>query len=307
MLFRSRIREPYWTKYERFLKNNNFPYEYLEIHGSRWQEESRRFDLILWRPLSRPAELDEARRKIFVLQEFMGIRCYPDFRTLMLYENKLILHEVALTLGIPIVPALVSQDYDELTREYTGLQYPLVSKVTIGAGSTGVELIKHPRDARKMARQVFSRAGRATFWPYYRQKNHVYWQKFQANEGYDLRVIVIGNYILGYYRDVPRGEFRASGMRTVRKDALPEDAMRLAMEISNKLHMTFLVVDMLRDPTDKKLHVIELSPFYRAFTPEQLCVDGVPGVYIHESGRFTFAPGRYWPQELALKAFFSRW
>jgi glutathione synthase/RimK-type ligase-like ATP-grasp enzyme len=67
------------------------------------------------------------------------------------------------------------------------------------------------------------------------------------NAGYDLRVIAVGNKVFGYYRDVPQGEFRASGMGMVRKGILPEDAVHLAMQVIKKLDLVIAAVDMLRD------------------------------------------------------------
>jgi hypothetical protein len=79
------------------------------------------------------------------------------------------------------------------------------------------------------------------------------------------------------------------------------------MRVIKKLDTVIAAVDMLRDSAGK-LHIIEMSALIQVDTPGQLHVDGVPGVYIfNSSGTYTFEPGKFWIQELALKEFFERW
>ena len=61
----------------------------------------------------------------------------------------------------------------------------------------------------------------------YRQKNLVCFQEFIPNDGYDIRVIVVGNQIFGFYRKVPQGDFRASGMNIEEMRELPVEAMKI--------------------------------------------------------------------------------
>lgn len=308
-LVRDRDKGPYWTKYERFLKNNEIPYGLLEIHQSNWQNEARKFDIIVWRPVSEPAELDEAAQKIYILENYLGKLCYPDYRSLLLYENKAMQYETMRALELPVVETFLSYSFPEIAEKILDLDYPLVHKVRTGSSSRGVEWVENPRQALQIAERAFSKTGRQTHWTYQPQKDYVYFQKYQPNNGTDIRINVCGPYVFGYYRDVPPGDFRASGMNTTRKEALPHDAMALGVEVCRKLGQTRLAVDMLRDPVDQRLHIIEISMFTYVKTPEQLHVDGIPGVYVmKENGSFEFRPGRYWLPEIVLREFLmTRW
>src|SRR5262249_26049534 len=149
----------------------------------------------------------------------------------------------------------------------------------------------------------FSASGRKTQFPYARQKNYVYFQEFIPNDSYDLRVIVVGNWVFGYYRKALPGDFRASGMNLVEKRDLPKPAMVLALQFNAVVNSPMLVVDMLHG-LDGQFHIIEYSPMCQMESPEQLHVDGVPGVHIFdEDGNFRFQRGRYWVHELALREF----
>lgn len=296
---------PYWTKYERFLKNNGILFEYYDIHQSNWLSASNSFDVIIWATEGKLPQIEEQKRKTYILEKYCGKNCFPSYETLMWHEDKIFQYEWLKMSGFPVIETFISYSYPEALDKVQNSQYPLVTKQPIGAGSLGVELIGNSKSAINILQQAFSPAGRATYWPYIRQKDYVYFQNFQPNEGYDLRVIVVGDKVLGYYRDVPQGEFRASGMGLVRKDALPDEAIRLARAISQKLDLVIVAVDMLRDKLGK-FQIIEMSAFIQVDTAGQLHLNDVPGTYTFYKDEYHFEPGKYWIQELALKEFFER-
>lgn len=298
--------KPYWTKYERFLKHNQIPFEYYNIHASTWRTAAERFDAVVWRPGSEPVELFEARKKIYLLERYLRKSCYPSFDTVMTYEDKILQYELLKHYGFPVIDTFISHDYDEIARQTGVMAYPAVSKVSPGSGSFGVEIVENAGQADRIAGAAFAFAGRQTYWPYLNQKNYVFFQQYQKNEGYDLRIIVIGAIIIGYYRDVPAGDFRASGMGLVRWGELPADAVELARRIARRFDSVAIAVDMLRDPDTGKLAVIELSSFTRVDGDEGQR-DGVLGIHIlDEDGALSFQEGKYWLQELALREFFAR-
>lgn len=307
-LMRDRGELPYWTKFERFLRNNQIPFDYYEAHQSNWMAAAGQFDVLLWVPEEAvPYCVEEIRRKMYILENFCGKSCFPSFDTLMWHEDKLTQYELLRMNGFPVVETFISHNLEEVLATLPRLEYPLVAKSSTGAGSMAVELVKDRWQAERISKAIFSSNGRATFWPYFRQKDCVYFQKFQPNSGYDLRVIAVGNKVFGYYRDVPHGEFRASGMGLVRKEAIPADALQLAWQLARKFDWIMVAVDMLRDPAGK-LHITELSAFIEVGTAVQLEVDGVPGVYVFDSsGAYHFEPGKFWIQELTLKEFLERW
>jgi glutathione synthase/RimK-type ligase-like ATP-grasp enzyme len=297
---------PYWTRFERFLKANELPYEIYDIHRSDWVERAENFDVVIWRPISFPAELEEARRKIYLLEKELGKLCFPDYDTLLLYEDKIMQYERLRQHGLPAIDSFISHSYEEATAVADQLTYPLVSKIVTGSASIGVELVTTPRQAKRIIRAAFSYTGRWVGWPYVRQKDYVFFQAFAKNEGYDLRIMVSGNHLNGFYRDTPPGDFRASGMALLREGELPQEALRLAWETTQKLNQITLAVDMLRDPDDKSWRIIEIATFT---TMHRIPYnkEGNPGSFVAcDDGSFQFQPERYWLQETALEAFFQR-
>jgi len=294
---------PYWTKYRRFLQSNDISFEIYDIHRSSWLAEASRFDMVVWRPMSYPHELEECRRKFHLLESRLGVTCYPSFAEAVLYEDKIAQFDLLRHYGLPVIDTFVSHSEEEAMGHLASCAYPVVWKLTAGSGSFGVELALDRRSAERWVRRVFSFSGRSTYWPYVGQKNYVYLQRLVPNAGYDVRVAVVGSMVFGYHRDVPRGEFRASGMNLLRWDPPSLESMRVARRVAEALDLPHVAVDMLSDRSGKDLKVIEFSSFFQMESPCQLRPGGVPGAFVFDEpeGEPRFVPMRVWLQELALR------
>ncbi len=299
---------PYYTKFERFLRSNNISYNYIDIHASSWMEAAKRFDFLIWRPMSTPWELEEAREKIYFLERSLNKPVYPSYNEIVFYENKILQYYFLKKMGFPVIETFISTDYDEAMDWVDKAEYPFVSKIKTGSASMGVSLLKDKKPAKEYIEKVF-RSGYPTYWPFQRQKNYVFFQQYVENKGFDLRIIVIDeDNIFGYFREVPKGDFRASGMETVVKKELPIEAVKIALDIVNKLNFTNLSVDFLQSTQDNKFYIIETSNFIRIKTDEQLKINGVAGRYHYAVGSDSlhFEEGRYWIQELILKKYLEK-
>jgi glutathione synthase/RimK-type ligase-like ATP-grasp enzyme len=296
---------PRWTKYIRFLKANGFEYGIVDFHKSTWLESVKSYDLIVGFVSSSSYHLDEMRQKFYICERHLGIKCYPSYDEILIYEDKILETYLAAAYQFPIIPTIVTHDYDE-AMQMRNFHLPFVSKIVPSSGSIGVELIRNPSQQRRLANQVFSPGGRLTHSRHLRQKNYAFFQQYIQSDSYDLRIIVISNHVFGYYRKAMDGDFRASGMGIVEKRALPHTAMIMAIGLYRKLGFSMLVVDFLRDSTGT-FHIIELSPACQIDTPEQLHHEGVPGAYVFDANlEFQFVPGRFWVHELALKWFLEK-
>jgi len=293
--------DPRWTKYHRFLDNNSFRYDIYNIHSHNWIEKAAEYDIIIGFPSSELCHLEEMRRKYYFLETYLGKTCYPSSAHSFLYEDKSLEAFISKVAGIPFVNTYVSHDRTDALRLIEELNFPIVSKIVPSSGSMGMELVVSPKHCRKIINQAFSRNGRKTHRIYFQQKNYIYFQDFIPNDGFDIRAIVVGDCVFGYYRKVPEGDFRASGMNLVEKRGLPQEAIRIARKVNKIIDCPMLVVDMLHG-LDGEYYVIEFSPICQIETSEQLHVDGVPGVYVFEDDEsIHFLEGRYWVHELALR------
>ena len=294
-----------WPKFERFLKNNEISYEFFDIRSSSWIDEAYKFDIIIWHSYSAPYTQEEAKSKIYFLEKYLRKICYPSYNELWSYEDKIRSSYLYTHLKIQSLPTFTTNSKLDALRFITEASFPIISKISTGSSSHGIVKIKDRRTACKYVNSSFSDAGRETYWPFIRQKNYVYFQEFVNDAKFDLRVIVVGNKLFGYYRYAKSGDFRASGAGIIEKKALPEEAMRIAVQTKNLIGSTSLAVDMLYSETDRKYYIIETSIFCGIDTAEQLVVDGKPGYYEYVNDSFIFKEGKFWIQELTLAEFFK--
>lgn len=297
----------YHYLYERFLKNNSIDYEIFDIHKSDWVEQAKKFQVVVWRTASSVAGQREAEQKIFILEN-IGIQCFPSFKSVFKYEDKVLMHFFYKSKNLPEIPTFVSHSKEDALLFAEKAEYPIVSKITTGSSSNGVQIIRSRDETVKYIEQVFSKAGRKTYWKYQRHKNYVYFQKFIDDASFDLRVIVVGDSLFGYYRYPKKGDFRASGAGNVEKKAIPFDALDLAWDVKQIYNAPCLATDFVYSEKDKKYYIIENSIFISVETPEQLWVNGTPGRYIRKAkNQYEFEEGKFWIQELALKEFFEHY
>jgi glutathione synthase/RimK-type ligase-like ATP-grasp enzyme len=297
----------YWPKFERFLKNNQISYEFIDIYCSDFMEEAKDFDLVLWRTLNTPSSQWEAETKIRLLEEELGIICFPSSKDVWWYENKERQYYLLKQKGLPMVETFISHNRAEALAYVENCEYPFVSKISIGSGSLGVRKIRDKRAARHLCRQVFGR-GKSTYWSYLKQKDYVYFQRMVENDGVDLRVINMGDNYFGYYRHANDGDFRASGTGKVEKHQLPVAALELARQTKLALNAREMIaVDFLYDEVSGRYLIIEISIFVQTMTSIPAMEDGVPGVYRYRKGAFEFEPGRFWVQELACVELMKEW
>jgi glutathione synthase/RimK-type ligase-like ATP-grasp enzyme len=297
----------YWPKYERFLKNNGIEYDYYDVHNSNFIEQARKFDIIIWRTLSDPAEQEEAASKIKILESNMGKLCLPNEHELWIYENKINEYYLSRVNFLPVIKTFISNSKEETFNYIKKCEYPFVSKITTGSSSEGVVLIKKYSQAKKLCKKVFDN-GKSSCWTYIKQKNYVYFQEFIADAKFDLRIMIVGNSYFGFYRDVPKDDFRASGAKGQRYERVPEEAMKLAKEVKGSFKKCrFIAVDFLMDKKSNQYLFLEASIFPGIEIPSDTIVDGKFGKYVYENSRFTFVEGKIWPQELQLKEVMMEW
>lgn len=290
-----------WMRYERFCKNNNIPYGFLDLKKSDWLSEAQEFDLIVCHTEGDPAYQEMYESKVYILENFYNKKCFPSFHEVWQYENKVRSHYLYDLYNLPAIPTVVTYDENEAYQLGDKLGFPLILKNTIGAGSKGVEKIDNQSSLSKVVKSIFSDNGRKTIYPYQRQKNYIYAQKFIADAEFDLRIIIIGSNAFGYYRYPNVGDFRASGAGNYEKKAIPEEALKLAVKIRNKLDCRQIGVDLLYSKEDQEYLIIETSVFNQIDTPVQLEVNGIPGRYdVSDISDIKFIEGKFWIQELLM-------
>ena len=156
------------------------------VHESSWRETARELDMIFWRVPPLPWEIEEAREKIFFLEKVMGKRTVPDFSRIMLFRNFPYQYMSLKARGFPLVPVIISHDYDEAMSKAEHATGPLLFRSEQEPQAAREELLFTGREMKKKISHAF-RLGVPGRWPGHRDKQCVI--LMNAPEKEDLRGI----------------------------------------------------------------------------------------------------------------------
>lgn len=300
-------RNNYYTKYEKFLIQNNIKYDYFDPYSSNFIEEAKRFNLIIWRLTDQLPNVQISKDKLFFIENILKIKVYPSFKDVWSYEDKSLEFFLFKEFGFEHIPSFYTNKYDEALNYIDRSSFPIISKELTSCSSNGVRLLKSKNKAKRFVKRVFGEGERSSF-PWVKQKNYVLFQSFIKDAIADIRIVCIGgHYFAGYYRFAKKNDFRASGSGLVTKQELPVSLLETTRRIYKSLgYKHMFAVDFL-ETADHKYLIIETSQFIGIETPQQTKVNDVSGIYVYDESKnkFDFIEGDYWLQELDLKVLFE--
>lgn len=297
-----------WLRYERFCKNNNIKFDFYDIKRSDWLEEAKKFDIIICHTEGTPAYQEFFESKVYILEKILNKSCFPSFHEVWQYEDKNRSNYLYQCYHLPTIPTIATNDQKEALIVSKKLGYPYIAKTTIGAGSSGVFKVDNEKQTKAIVNRIFSNSGLTTQYPYKNQKDYFYCQKFIDDATFDLRIMLVGDMAFGYYRYPNKGDFRASGSGKFEKKEIPLDALKLAIEIRDKLKSRQMGVDLLYSEKYSQYFIIETSLFNQIDSCEQLEIDGKAGYYdISDINNICFKEGKFWIQELTLRNVLIEW
>lgn len=209
-------------------------------------------DGVMWHWFHYPHERRLAALPILrVIEEHLHIPVFPNMATCWHYDDKIAQRYLLGALGIPNPKTWVFWRKTDALAWCENTVYPLVAKLSGGASSANVRLIRSVPDAKAYIEQCFSGSGimsrsvlpeagwkrnwsllkraikRASHVPSYvgfdrfppmpeqsfwmPQKNYALFQEFLDGNEFDTRITVIGNRAFAFRRLNRPNDFRASG------------------------------------------------------------------------------------------------
>jgi len=295
-------------------------------------DKVRDVDGVMWHWFHIPDDKQVAPRILNVIENVMGIPVFPNFATRWHYDEKISQHYLFEALDVPKVPSWVFWHEEEALKFVEKASFPLVFKSSVGAGSTGVMLVRNKDEAISVIGKMFghglypnlyynpeymvpkiaSRAKQSLKyllrkdvpriqetqpdWNYSLQKNYVYFQKFLKDNPYDIRITVIGDRAFGFVRHNRDNDFRASGSGKIDYDLkkIPMKAVQIAKEISSKAGFQSMAYDFLYDEK-RELNISEISYGFLGSA-----VYNCSGYWGKDN---KWVEGHYWPEELQAEDF----
>lgn len=286
-----------WVDY---LQKNNIQYELVDIlRTGSVVELLKRFDVLLWHfGQYNYAEMLEARSIIYSAK-ILGLRVFPDFNDAWHFDDKVAEMYALQSVGAPIPRSQVFYSMEGVKRAVADnyIQYPIVAKLRSGSGSHNVKLISNRSQLVRYARRMFGRGydpspsllykttsnirsshDKATFLAklkrapeflrvlkgakkFPNEKGYVYLQEFIPNDGFDMKIVVVGDKLSGLYRPIRSHDFRASGGGEVRYDKglFSENIIKTAFAAADALGLKCVGFDYVIDKRTGEGKIVEMS------------------------------------------------
>lgn len=232
-----------------YLEQNHIEYDTIDLFQVDAIKTLKDYDCLLWHfgqyGLS---DMLEAR-SILYSAKMMGLKVFPDFNDAWHFDDKVAEMYALQAVGAPIPQSWVFYDMPTLKAaiEKGELQFPIVAKLRTGSGSHNVKLIHSKSQLLRYARRMYGRGfdpapsllyktssnirsshDKATFMSklkrvpeflrvlksakrFPNEKGYVYLQEFIPSDGFDMKVVVVGDRLTGLHRPIRSHDFRASG------------------------------------------------------------------------------------------------
>jgi len=316
----------YIQRFEHILDHNTIRHIRLECDDTDFWSRARDLDLFIfwWRHDNGDWRL--ATTLIPILEGQLNLKCLPNMKTCWAYDDKIRQSYLLRQLGFPIVESWIFWDKEKALDWLKTATLPFVFKLSGGAGSENVTLVKDRARARKLIRRMFGSGIQSTRIPWGNtrwldfklkgeirhqvadavrklrgvslpalelHKNYGYFQKFLPGNTYDTRVTVIGNRAFGFRRYTRDNDFRSSGSGRIDYDpkAIDLNFVEMGHAISKKLCFQSMAYDFLYDE-NKKAALCEMS-----YNFIDQYIYNCPG---HWDDSLNWHEGHYWPQYFQL-------
>lgn len=261
--------------YSQILRINDIPFKVIDINvQSDFLDHINDYTHFIFRFGQYPDEKNLATSIMPVLYAANRIKCFPDYATSWHYDNKISQYYLLKNNGFPVIDTVIFWNKEIALKYLDTEDYPIVIKLSTGAGSSNVKLLKSKKEARKIAQTIFSKGYSDLGFQYsldhftYKKiksklynllfsnndywlisKNYILIQKYLPDNHFDTRIVTVGNRAIGFIRHNRPEDFRASGSGKFNLDPLKvnKKCLSIAFEVSMKLKFQTMAYDFLFD------------------------------------------------------------
>jgi len=313
------------------LKQYGCEIKLVKVHSPTIMQDLKGCHGFMWRHSLTPSMTQLAHRLLPAIEYYTDTLVFPDQNTCWHWNDKVAQAFSFQALGIPS-PQTWAFHNKELALDWaSGADYPVVIKLSGGAGSSNVRLVRSQTEARKWIKLLFDcgiagmdSVGRfgpklkrqlriaakrilgrvdssdvdawSNNWGVHR--NYALFQEFLPDNTHDTRITVIGERAFGFRRFNRDNDFRASGSGRIDYTLSGVDPafIRLAFEVADKLKMQSCAIDGLW--RGKEAVTSEVCYMYLSSA-----IYNCPG---HWDRDLNWHEGQMWPEQAHVEDFVTR-
>ena len=288
-----------WTNsWIEYCKNNDIEYDVVNCYDFNILEKLRNYDALLWHFGNYVLQDMLFARSILFSAKRMGLKIFPDYNDCWHFDDKIAETYALQSVGAPIPKSWMFYTLDDLISwAEANNKYTMVAKLRTGSGSHNVVMIKSKSQLISYGKKMFSKGfspvpslsfkatsqmkssrsledikkrlkklpqflhtlSRAKQFP--NEKNYVFLQEFVPNDGFDLKIVAVGNKLSYICRSIRKNDFRASGGGDLYYDKklVTEDIINSAFETNEKLGIQCMGYDYVVDKRTEKGVIVEMS------------------------------------------------
>jgi len=147
--------ESYSEKWIGFLEERGVRVRILNLFTPDALEQARGCDGVMWRILHRPQDKQPARRILYVLEHYLGIPIFPNFKTAWHFDEKNAQYYLFQHLQVPTPKTWLFWIEEEALDWTRNAPYPLVFKLSVGASSSNVLKVENQAQAVHLIKKSF--------------------------------------------------------------------------------------------------------------------------------------------------------
>lgn len=235
--------------WEEYCIDNKIDYHLIDCYQSDVIEQLKGFTHFVWHFGNYKFQDMLFARSILYSAKQMGLKVFPDIETSWHFDDKIAETYLLQSVDASIPDSIMLYRFEDCLNRLKAneISFPIVAKLRGGSGSHNVKLLHSPSDLKKYAKRMFgvglnpspsllyktvSNARSSRNWntvlkrlkrapeflrtlssakKFPNEKEYVFLQQFIPNDGYDLKIVVIGDKLSFIGRNIRKGEFRASG------------------------------------------------------------------------------------------------
>jgi len=308
-------------------RREKLQYRVIDLTRSDWLDRltTGEDDLFLIRP---PGAVGYYKQlydeRLYVISQILGKPIYPSFEESVIYENKRMLAYWLQANRVPHPRTHIFYNKQEAMTFARNCDLPQVAKTAIGAGGSGVKILRDASALEKYISEAFSGKGitrkggpnfrkggwisrlikRLTDIPgslrYFKnkmaqaksnpQKGFIILQEYIEVE-FEWRAVRIGDSYFAHKKLKSRGEL-FSGTSEAGWEPPPHALLGFVKEVTSKRNFFSQAVDIF-EPEPGHYLVNEMQAFWGSKNPHQMIIEGEPGRYIEKKGNWIFEKGAF--------------
>ncbi|AMV73145.1 ATP-grasp domain-containing protein [Desulfuromonas sp. DDH964] len=319
----------YSDRWAEFFRVRGVEVKFLDLLAPDFLEQARGCDGIMWRWFHIQEHKQSAKNILYLLETQLKKPVFPNTDTAWHFDEKIFQFHLLKTLEAPVPESWVFWDFAAASDWARQAAYPLVFKLTVGAGASNVLKLDNASEALRLCRKMFKQgvfpgtmnefrsriiprkvrelkgcltrpmsalaylvAGKYPPLPapwWKPEFSYSYFQEFLPGNSFDTRVSVIGNRAFAFRRMNRAGDFRASGSGKIDWDPARIDSRCLEIAFETSRKGHFQTMSYDFLYKEGQPVICEIS---YAFVDE--AVYQCPG---HWDAALNWHEGQMWPEE----------